>query len=67
MMDALWSVLTLPFRLIGAVVAFFGRTLGVISGFALMVAGVAFCSGTIYLLGLPLFLVGLVLMLKSVG
>jgi len=66
-MGVLWSILTLPFRMIAAVVAFFGRTLGVIAGFALMVAGVGLCASTIYLLGLPVFVVGLLVTLKSLG
>lgn len=67
MMGAIWSVLMWPFRVVGAVVAFCGRTLGVVFGFLLMVAGVAFLAGTLYILGLPLFLVGLLLTLKSLG
>jgi hypothetical protein len=67
MLGALWSVLTLPFRLIAALVAFCGRALGVVIGFCLMVAGVAFCSGAIYFLGVPLFIVGLLIMLKCLG
>jgi hypothetical protein len=67
MLGEIWSVLTLPFRLIAAVVAFCGRALGVVIGFALMVAGVAFCSGAIYILGLPLFVVGLLMTLKCLG
>lgn len=67
MLGVFWSVLTLPFRVIAGIVAFCGRMFGVFFGFALMVAGVAFCSGAIYLLGLPLFLVGLLLTLKCLG
>ncbi len=67
MMAVFWSILTLPFRLIGGLVATFGRLLGGLSGFVLMVVGVAFCSSAIYILGLPLFVVGLVLTLKSLG
>jgi hypothetical protein len=67
MLGAFWSVLTLPFRLIALVVAALGRFLGVVMGFALMVAGVALCSGMLYILGLPLFVVGLILTLKSLG
>ena len=67
MLGEIWSVLTLPFRLIAALVALCGRALGVVIGFALMVAGVAFCSGAIYILGLPLFVVGLLMTLKCLG
>ena len=65
MFGVLWSILTLPFRLIAGVVAFCGRALGVVFGFGLIVVGVAFCSGAIYLLGVPIFILGLLLMLKS--
>ena len=67
MLGVIWSVLTLPFRLIAALVAFCGRALGVVIGFALMVVGVAFCWGAIYFLGVPLFIVGLLVMLKCLG
>jgi hypothetical protein len=67
MLGALWSVLTLPFRLVGGVVALCGRLVGVIGGFALMVVGVAFCSGSLYPLGLPLFVIGLILTLRCLG
>ncbi len=65
MLGAIWSILTLPFRLIAGVVAFCGRALGVVIGFGLIVAGVAFCSGAVYLLGVPFFVLGLLLMMKS--
>ena len=67
MLGAVWSILTLPFRLIGGAVATFGRLLGAISGFVLMVVGVAFCSSALYLIGLPVFVVGLILTLKCLG
>lgn len=65
MLGAIWSILTFPFRLIAGVVAFCGRALGVGLGFVLMVVGVAFCSGAIYLLGVPVFILGLLMMMKS--
>ena len=67
MMGALWSIVTLPFRLIGWVVEIFGRLTGVLLGFALMVVGVALCSGAFLPIGLPLFIVGLLVTLRCLG
>ena len=67
MIGALWSILTSPFRLVAAVVALCGRLVGAIGGFALMVVGVAFCSGALYPLGLPMFVLGLILTLRCLG
>lgn len=67
MLGALWSILTLPFRLIAGAVALSGRLIGAVGGFALMVLGVAFCSGALYPLGLPLFVLGLILTLRCLG
>ncbi len=67
MIGAVWSILMLPFRLIAGFVALCGRMIGVISGFALMVVGVAFCSGALYPLGLPMFVIGLIMTLKCLG
>lgn len=67
MLGVVWSILTLPFRLIGMFVALCGRMIGVISGFALMVVGVAFCSGALYPLGLPMFVIGLIVTLRCLG
>ncbi len=68
MLGTLWSVITLPFRLIAYAVELLGRVTGVVVGFATMVIGVALCSsGSLAILGLPLFLVGLFLTLRSLG
>ena len=67
MLGVFWSILTWPFRLIADIVALCGRALGVVFGFVLMVTGVALCSGAIYLLGVPIFLVGLLITMKSLG
>lgn len=67
MIGSLWSLVTLPFRLIGTAVEWGGRLLGATSGFALMVGGVALCSGSLVILGVPVFVVGLVLTLRSLG
>ena len=62
-----WTVVTLPFRLILGLVDLLGRLFGLVLGFALMVLGVAFLASPLYLFGIPLFLVGLVLTLRSLG
>lgn len=62
-----WSILTFPFRVIGWVIEVCGRVVGAILGFILMVLGVALTAGPFVVLGIPLFLVGLILLLKSVG
>jgi hypothetical protein len=67
MLQALWSILTFPFRLIGWVVGLFGRLIGVVLGFAMMVVGVALCASSWLIVGLPLFLVGLIVTLRSLG
>ncbi len=64
-MGALWTVVTFPFRLIGWVVEMFGRAVGVVLGFLLMVAGFALCAAALFVVGVPLFVVGLILALKS--
>ena len=64
MLEAVWSVLTLPFRLIAWVVEFCGRLVGLGLGFLLMVVGVALGAGPFFMIGIPLFVVGLILMLR---
>jgi hypothetical protein len=63
----IWAVLTLPFRLVVWVVEALGRLTGLAFGFVLMVVGVALWAGPLYLIGIPLFIVGLVLTLRSLG
>jgi hypothetical protein len=67
MFAALWTIVTLPFRLIAWVVEVIGRLTGLVLGFLLMVVGVALCSGAFFPLGLPLAVVGLLLTLRSLG
>jgi hypothetical protein len=63
----IWAVLTLPFRLVVWVVEALGRLTGLAFGFVLMVVGVALWAGPLYLIGIPLFIVGLILTLRSLG
>ena len=66
-MRVLWSILTFPFRLIGRLAALLGRFVAATVGFVLMVFGVALCAGAVLPLGIPLFVVGLILSLKALG
>jgi hypothetical protein len=67
MLGALWSVVTLPFRLIAWIVELLGRFMGVVLGFVLMVLGIALCSGALLPLGVPVFIIGLLITLRSLG
>jgi hypothetical protein len=67
MMGTIWSLVTLPFRLIGWAIEMMGRLIGLGIGFALMVAGVALWAGSWFWMGVALLLVGLVLTLRSTG
>jgi fucose permease len=67
MLQVIWFVLTSPFRLVGWVVGLFGRLVGVVLGFALMVVGVALCAASWLMFGLPLFVIGLIVTLRSLG
>jgi hypothetical protein len=59
-----WFLLTLPFRLIFWLIAWAGRLTAVLLGFSLMVVGMALWAGPLFFIGIPLFLVGLVLTLR---
>ena len=61
---ALWFMATLPFRLVFWLIAWMGRLTAVLLGFSLMVVGMALWAGPLFFIGIPLFLVGLVLTLR---
>ena len=67
MFGAIWTILTLPFRLIVGLFDFLSRATGLVLGFALMVLGVALGDGPSPVLGVPIFAVGLVLTLRCLG
>ena len=48
-------------------ISLLGRATGVAVGFALMVVGMALGAGPFFLIGIPLFLVGLLLTLRCLG
>ena len=62
--SVLWFLVTLPFRLVYRIIAWMGRVTAVILGFSLMVVGMALWAGPFFFIGIPLFLVGLVLTLR---
>lgn len=66
-LGAIWAIVTLPFRLVVWVVESLGRLTGLAFGFVLMVVGVALWAGPLNLLGIPLFIVGLILTLRCLG
>ncbi|WZO98512.1 hypothetical protein EP7_000092 [Isosphaeraceae bacterium EP7] len=67
MIGTIWQVLTMPFRIVFWTFAAAGRLVGLVFGFALMVCGAALWSGPLYPIGIPLFVVGLLLTLRNVG
>ncbi len=67
MLGVIWSIVTLPIRVLAWVADFFSRLTGLGLGFALMVVGVALGAGPSLALGLPLFVIGLLLTLRSLG
>jgi hypothetical protein len=67
MLGVIWTIVTLPFRLIVWVLDFLSRATGLANGFALMVLGVAVGAGPSLALGVPIFVIGLLLTLKSLG
>ncbi len=67
MFGMIWSVVMLPIRAIAWTADFAGRLFGLVVGFALMVLGVAIGAGPSVALGAPLFVLGLLLTLRSLG
>jgi hypothetical protein len=64
LVTAVWFTATLPFRLAFWIIAWLGRLTAVFLGFSLMVLGIALWAGPLFFVGIPLFVVGLVLMLR---
>ena len=63
----LWWLLLLPFRLIAWLIGLLGRMGGVFVGFVLMMLGVALAAGPLVILGVPLFVLGLLLTIRSLS
>lgn len=67
-MSFLLDVLAFPFRLIGKLIDLIGRAVVLILGFVMMVLGVACCLSTLTrVVGIPLFIVGLLLVLRALS
>jgi hypothetical protein len=64
LLAALWFTVTLPFRVTFWIIAWLGRLTAALLGFLLMVLGVALWAGPLFFVGIPLFVVGLVLTLR---
>jgi hypothetical protein len=67
MLHAIWIILTLPFRVIAGTFALIGRTVLVTLGFLMMVGGVFASASAIYILGVPMFVVGLLATLRGLS
>lgn len=61
----IWWVVTLPFRLLVGTVALLGRATAFGLGFVMMVVGVALWAGPLFLIGIPVFVVGLLVTLRA--
>lgn len=67
-MSFILDVLTFPFRLIGKLIDLIGRVVVIVLGFLMMVVGVALCVPAVGRpLGIPLFIVGLLLVLRALA
>ena len=64
-LGAFWTIITLPFRLLVWAVEMLGRLTALLLGFGLMVVGVALWAGPTVVVGIPTFIVGLMLTLRS--
>jgi hypothetical protein len=62
---AIWAIVTLPFRLVFGVFGLVGRLMILSIGFSLMVLGAAMSAGPLAMLGIPVFIFGLILSMRS--
>ena len=67
MLGMIWSIFTLPIRILGWTADLAGRLAGLGVGFVLMVLGVAIGAGPSVAIGAPIFIIGLLLTLRSLG
>lgn len=63
----LWSLITLPFRIVVGTIVVVSRLTGLILGFSLMVVGVALCADPFLIFGIPIFLLGLYMTLRNLS
>ena len=62
---SIWWVVTLPIRLLVGAIELLGRLTALGLGFALMVVGVALWAGSAAIFGVPTFVVGVLLTVRS--
>ena len=67
MFQAIWTIVLLPFRLIGWVIETLGRITTLVIAFLLMVVGIALIASLLFPIGIPLFLIGLILAVRVIG
>lgn len=63
LLQVVWFLLALPFRLVFRLIAWLGRIIALLLGFSFMVVGMALWAGPFFWIGVPLFVTGLVLTL----
>jgi hypothetical protein len=61
----LWTILTLPFRIVFGVFGLVGRLAVITVGFSLMVLGAALSAGPLAWVGIPVFLFGLLISMRA--
>ena len=61
----IWWIVMLPFRLLVGLVEWIGRLAAFALGFVMMVVGVALWAGPLFVIGVPVFVVGLLITLRS--
>jgi len=67
-MEFLFNALAFPFRLVGKLMDIIGRAVVLSLGFVMMVLGVALSMAPLSrIVGIPLFIVGLLLVLRSLA
>ncbi|QEH31628.1 hypothetical protein OJF2_00930 [Aquisphaera giovannonii] len=62
-----WFVVTLPIRLVLLVINLVGRLTGIAVGFGMMVVGMALCISPFFIVGVPVFVIGLLLTMRCLG
>jgi hypothetical protein len=67
-MEMLFNALAFPFRLVGKLVDVIGRVIVLAIGFVMMVLGIALAIAPVFrIVGIPLFIVGLLLVLRALA
>ena len=67
MIMAIWTVLTLPFRMIGWTIDLVARLVGLTLGFVLMMLGTAIWAASVPILGIPVLAVGMLVTFRALA